>query len=53
MPPNINDKQTAFGGSLYNASVMTYGACCINKTLEAGVKCNHVVTKGSIEYRHR
>ena len=49
--PNINDKQTAFGGSLYNAAVMACWGMAHLKTLEAGIKCNQVVTKGSIEYK--
>lgn len=48
--PNINDKQTAFGGSLYNASVMACWGMAHLKTLEANIKCNQVVTKGAIEY---
>ncbi len=51
LPPNINDKQTAFGGSLYNASVMACWGMLYLKTLEAGIKCNQVVTKGTIEYK--
>ena len=49
--PNINDKQTAFGGSLYNAAVMACWGMAHLKTLEAGIECNQVVTKGSIEYK--
>ncbi len=49
--PNINDKQTAFGGSLYNASVMACWGMLYLKTLEANITCNQVVTKGSIEYK--
>lgn len=49
--PNINDKQTAFGGSLYNAAVMACWGLAHLKTLEAGIKCNQVVTKGCIEYK--
>lgn len=49
--PNINDKQTAFGGSLYNAAVMACWGMAHLKTLEAGIECNQVVTKGCIEYK--
>jgi len=51
LAPNINDKQTAFGGSLYNAAVMACWGMAHLKTLEAGIECNQVVTKGSIEYK--
>ncbi len=51
LDPNINDKQTAFGGSLYNASVMACWGMLYLKTLEANIVCNQVVTKGSIEYK--
>jgi thioesterase domain-containing protein len=51
LPPNINDKQTAFGGSLYNASVMACWGMLYLKTLEAKITCNQVVTKGAIEYK--
>ena len=47
--PNINDKQTAFGGSLYNAAVMACWGMAHLKTLEAGIEDNQVVTKGCIE----
>ncbi len=49
--PNINDKQTAFGGSLYNASVMACWGMAYLKTQEAGIVCNQVVTKACIEYK--
>ncbi|MGR6874751.1 thioesterase domain-containing protein [Pseudomonas sp. HK3] len=51
LAPNINDKQTAFGGSLYNAAVMACWGMAHLKTLEAGIQCNQVVTKGCIEYK--
>ena len=43
LDPNINDKQTAFGGSLYNASVMACWGMAYLKTQEAGIVCNQVV----------
>lgn len=51
LAPNINDKQTAFGGSLYNAAVMACWGMAYLKTLEANIECNQVVTKGCIEYK--
>ncbi|MEY8248667.1 MAG: thioesterase domain-containing protein [Bermanella sp.] len=51
LAPNINDKQTAFGGSLYNASVMACWGMLYLKTLEANIVCNQVVAKGTIEYK--
>lgn len=49
--PNINDKQTAFGGSLYNACVMACWGFAYLKTLEAGIDGNQVVVSGSIKYK--
>jgi thioesterase domain-containing protein len=51
LDPNINDKKTAFGGSLYNISVMACWGMAYLKTLEANIQCNQVVTKASIEYK--
>ncbi len=51
LDPNINDKKTAFGGSLYNASVLAGWGSVYLITEKAGIKCNQVVTKASIEYR--
>lgn len=48
--PNINDKQTAFGGSLYNAAVMACWGLAYLKTQEAGLVCNQVVAGGDIKY---
>lgn len=50
LEPNINDKQTAFGGSLYNATVMACWGLVYLKTQEAGISCNQVVTQGDISY---
>ncbi len=50
LEPNINDKQTAFGGSLYNVAVMTCWGMAYLKTQEYGLKCNQVVTKANIDY---
>jgi len=48
--PNINDKQTAFGGSLYNAAVMACWGFAYLKTQEKGLVCNQVVTAGDVKY---
>lgn len=50
LEPNINDKQTAFGGSLYNLAVMTCWGMLYLKTQEKGLKCNQVVSKGAMGY---
>ena len=51
LEPNINDKQTAFGGSLYNAAVMTCWGLVYLKTQEKGIECNQVVTGGEVKYK--
>lgn len=51
LAPNINDKQTGFGGSLYNMAVMACWGMAYLKTQEAEIACNQVVAKGSIEYK--
>jgi thioesterase domain-containing protein len=50
LEPNINDKQTAFGGSLYNMAVMACWGMIYLKTQEQKILCNQVVTEGSIKY---
>jgi len=50
LEPNINDKQTAFGGSLYNAAVMACWGMIYLKTQEKDIKCNQVVAEGSMKY---
>jgi thioesterase domain-containing protein len=50
LEPNINDKQTAFGGSLYNMAVMACWGMIYLKTQEHPILCNQVVTEGSIKY---
>lgn len=47
---NINDKLTAFGGSLYNVSVMCCWGALYIKMLERGHDMNQVVAKGEIRY---
>ena len=51
LEPNINDKLTAFGGSLYNIAVMACWGMAYLKTQEAGLDCNQVVSKANIEYK--
>ena len=51
LAPNINDKQTAFGGSLYNACVMTCWGFAYLKSIEAGIQGNQVVAGGTIKYK--
>lgn len=50
LEPNINDKQTAFGGSLYNTAVMACWGMIYLKTQEHNIQCNQVVTEGSMKY---
>jgi len=50
LEPNINDKQTAFGGSLYNTAVMACWGMIYLKTQEKNISCNQVVTEGSMKY---
>ncbi|MBB3167477.1 thioesterase domain-containing protein [Simiduia aestuariiviva] len=51
LAPNINDKSTAFGGSLYNAAVMACWGMIYLQTQARGVKCNQVVAEGKIKYK--
>ena len=48
--PNINDKKTAFGGSLYNVAVMACWGLAYLKTQEKGIQCNQVVADGAMKY---
>ncbi len=50
LQPNINDKQTAFGGSLYTVCVMNCWGMVYLKTLEKGISCNQVVAQSNISY---
>ncbi len=50
LEPNINDKQTAFGGSLFNLAVMACWGMVYLKTQEAGIVCNQVVMQSNIKY---
>lgn len=51
LEPNINDKATAFGGSLYNVAVMACWGLAFLKTQEHGLVCNQVVAEGHISYK--
>lgn len=48
--PSINDKQTAFGGSLYVVAVMTGWGMVYLRCREAGIDPNIVVARGEIDY---
>lgn len=50
LEPNINDKQTAFGGSLFNLAVMACWGMVYLKTQEAGIVCNQVVMQSNINF---
>lgn len=50
LEPNINDKQTAFGGSLYNTAVMACWGMIYLKTQERNIDCDQVVAEGSVKY---
>lgn len=48
--PNINDKLTAFGGSLYCLAVLSCWGMAYLQTEEAGINCNLVVARAEIDY---
>lgn len=51
LQPNINDKATAFGGSIYCVSVMSCWGMVYLKAIEHGIaKPNVVVSHGEIDY---
>lgn len=50
LEPNINDKQTAFGGSLYNTAVMACWGMIYLKTQEKNIICSQVVSEGGMKY---
>jgi thioesterase domain-containing protein len=50
LQPSINDKLTAFGGSLYNVCVMNCWGMVYLQARERGINPNIVVSKGEIEY---
>ena len=50
LAPSINDKQTAFGGSLYVVAVMAGWGMVYLRCREAGIDPNIVVARGEIDY---
>ena len=48
--PSINDKHTAFGGSLYVVAVMAGWGMVYVRCREAGIDPNIVVARGEIDY---
>lgn len=48
--PSINDKKTAFGGSLYVVAVMAGWGMVYLRCREAGIDPNIVVARGEIDY---
>ena len=48
--PSVNDKQTAFGGSLYVVAVMAGWGMVYLRCREAGIDPNIVVVRGEIDY---
>jgi thioesterase domain-containing protein len=51
LAPSINDKQTAFGGSMYCLCVMNCWGMVYLKCLENGIVPNIVIGKAEIEYK--
>lgn len=50
LAPSVNDKQTAFGGSLYVVAVMAGWGMVYLRCREAGIDPNIVVARGEIDY---
>jgi len=50
LQPSINDKLTAFGGSLFSACVMTCWGMVYLQARRRGINPNMVVTHGEIDY---
>lgn len=50
LAPNVNDKRTVFGGSLYNACSMACWGFAYLKALEAGIDGEQVIADGSVKY---
>ncbi|CAH0990240.1 hypothetical protein SIN8267_00332 [Sinobacterium norvegicum] len=50
LAPNINDKMTAFGGSLYCVAVMSCWGMVYLQTELAELNCNLVVSHAEIDY---
>ncbi len=50
LAPSINDKMTAFGGSLFSVCVMNCWGMCYLQARERGIDPNMVVSHGEIDY---
>jgi thioesterase domain-containing protein len=50
LEPNINDKETAFGGSLYSIAVLCGWGLLEIKCIEAAIKVETVIHKAQIKY---
>lgn len=50
LQPSINDKLTAFGGSLFSVSVMNCWGMCYLQARERGIDPNMVVSHAEIDY---
>jgi thioesterase domain-containing protein len=50
LAPSINDKMTAFGGSLFSVCVMNCWGMCYLQARERGINPNMVVSHGEIDY---
>jgi len=50
LEPNINDKETAFGGSLYSIAVLCGWGMLQMKCLEAKLKVETVIHKAQVKY---
>ena len=50
LAPNINDKKTAFGGSLYNVAVLACWGMLYLKLQEHELDCDQVIAKADISY---
>lgn len=50
LAPSVNDKQTAFGGSIYVVAVMACWGMVYLRCVEYGIDPDIVVAKGEIEY---
>lgn len=50
LPPNVNDKGTAFGGSLYSLAVLCGWSLLHLKIKEAGLAHNIVIQEANVRY---
>ncbi len=51
LAPNINDKQTAFGGSLCSAGMLACWGLVYLRAQDAGLEGNQLITKSNIEFK--